>query len=206
MTEMATTALGCAVHSGWAVVVGVSLDGGSNRVLLRERIELMNPGDPGSKQPYHSVEGLPIPEAGDRLVKYAATAQRLAGEAVRGMVGRLREGGHRTVALGILDSAGRKGSRLADILASHALIHTADGDHFRSALAGAAARLGLPVVRVQTRELDAKAAEVTREPIGRLKLALKDAGRDLGPPWGADQKAAALLACLVLAAGRPEVG
>ena len=31
MTEMATTALGCAVHSGWAVVVGVSLDGGADQ-------------------------------------------------------------------------------------------------------------------------------------------------------------------------------
>ena len=201
-----TAALACAAHSGWAVVVGVSTMGAQCQVLLRDRIEMMDPRDPASKQPYHSVESLPIGEAQDRLGRYAATAERMAREAVGRIVEQLAGRDHRVVALGILDSAGRKGGSLAAVLGSHALIHTADGEHFRNALAGAATLLGLPVVRVQTRELDAKAADATGEPIERLQLALKQAGRDVGPPWGADQKAAALLAWSVLAARRPEVG
>lgn len=64
----------------------------------------------------------------------------------------------RMTAAGVLESAGRKGSSLAAILASHALIHAADGDHFVNGFA-----------------------------------------RQVGPPWGADQKSAAFLAWLLLA-------
>jgi hypothetical protein len=156
-------------------------------------------GDPGSKHPYHTLEGMPLQEAAGRLARYAATAERMAGEAVWRMVDRLGEKGYETAGLGILESAGRKGSNLAAILASHALIHTADGDHFRNALAAAATRCGVPVVRVPARELESQAASGTGEPVEGLRLTLKAAARDIGPPWGADQKAAGLLAWLVLA-------
>jgi hypothetical protein len=203
MTATPTAALGCAAHSGWAVVVGVSLAGGRCQVRLRERLEMMDPRDPASKQPYHTVENLPVAEAADRLARYAATAEQTAGEGLRRIVDLLAQRGHRTVGLGLLESSGRKGGSLAAILASHALIHTADGDHYRRALAASAAGLGLPVVRVRARDLDERAAEVMGEPLAKLRVALDEAGRDLGPPWGADQKAAALLAWLVLKARGP---
>jgi hypothetical protein len=123
----------------------------------------------------------------------------MAGEALRRIIERLAVSGHRCIGVGLLDSSGRKGENLAKILASHALIHTADGDHYRDALAAAATRLGLGVVRVRTRDLEARAVEVLDEPPEKTQVALKEASRDLGPPWGADQKAAALLARTVLA-------
>jgi hypothetical protein len=131
----------------------------------------------------------------------------MARQAVQKIVDQLSQGGYRGIGLGILESAGRKGSALGNILASHALIHTADGDHFRNAMAAAASRCGLPTFRVRARELDARAAEAIGKPIETLQLVLKGVGRDMGPPWGADHKAAALLAWLVLAKasgeGRP---
>lgn len=197
-------ALGFAPHSGWAVVVGVSEGHPHVRVPVRERIELADPGDPMSRQPYHAVEGLPVGEASKRVAAYAASAERLAHEAIRRVEESLSGRGHRVVGVGILESAGRKGGELAAILASHALIHTADGDHFRNAISAAAARRGLPVLRVPARELESRAAAETGTPPARLQAALKVLGRELGPPWTADQKAAALLAWLVLAkaAGR----
>lgn len=200
MTEISAAGLGCAAHSGWAVVVGVSLVGGRCRVVVRERIEMIDPADPGSKQPYHTVEGLPIEAAAGQLAKYSAVAERMASETVGRIAGQLRGRGHQSVGLGILESAGRKGGSLAAVLRSHALIHTADGDHFRNALALGASRAGLPVTRVPARELEERAAGGIGEPISRLKAALKRAGAEVGPPWGADQKAAALLAWLVVAA------
>lgn len=201
MTEAAPAALGCAAHSGWAVVVACSLEGDRPQVLLRERIELIDPLDPASKQPYHTVEGVAVEDAARILAGYAATAERMAGEALRGIAERLAGCGRRCIALGVLESSGRKGGNLAGILASHALIHTADGDHYRNALAAAATRLRLRVIRVRARDLEARSAETLGEPVDQTQAALNEEGRRLGPPWGADQKAAALLARLLLAGG-----
>src|SRR3982750_1299601 len=82
----AIAALGCAPHSGWAAVIGVGEVDGQVRVLVRERVAMSPPADPQSKQPYHTVEGLPIGEAAPRLDAYAAAAARMAGTALEAIV------------------------------------------------------------------------------------------------------------------------
>jgi hypothetical protein len=195
-------ALGIAPHSGWAAVVGIGESDGRLRVLVRERIEMADAADAESKQPYHAVEDLPVHEAEKRLAGYAATARSMAYAAVHRIVGQLGTDRHPVIGLGILDSAGRKGGSLAAILASHALIHTADGDHFRDAIASAATRCKLTVSRIRARDLDGEASAILRTPVKRLHETVKELGRAVGPPWGADQKAAALLAWLVLKRAR----
>jgi hypothetical protein len=192
MLPMATAALGFAPHSGWAVVVGVRAVGRLPRIVVRDRIPMAASGDLRAKHPNHAV-------AAD-----AASAEAMAYEPVRQLTARLADEGHRVAGAGILDSVGRRGVPLASILASHALVHAAEGDHFRSALAGAATRCGLPVVRVPARELDSRAARADGRPIAALRALLDTVGRPLGPPWGADQKAAALLGWLVLATAAKE--
>jgi hypothetical protein len=206
VADKAIAALGFAPHSGWAAVIAAEESHGCLRVLVRERVEMVDPHEPSSKQPYHAAEDLPLTEAKALLARYAATAERKAGQAIERIVGELSRGGRRVSGIGILESAGRKGAALANILASHALIHTADGDHFRDAIAGAAARCGLTAARVAARELDARAATATGKPIETLRATLKNVGRALGPPWTADQKAAALLAWTILAEAPPDHG
>jgi hypothetical protein len=122
----------------------------------------------------------------------------MAEEAIAAIASRLAGGGQALRRVGILDSAGRKGSSLAATLASHALIHTADGDHFRAALAVAAGKCGMSVLRVPARSLEAEAAIALGQPAGVIRELIRRLGRDLGPPWTADQKAAALLGWLAL--------
>jgi hypothetical protein len=191
-------ALGFAPHSGWAAVVAIGEVEKRPRVLVRDRIEMADAEDAEAKQPYHAVEDLPEDQAARRLARWSAEAESMAQAALRRIVDRLVTGGHRVIGLGILDSAGRTGGSLAATLASHALIHTADGDHFRDALASAGARCGLRVSRVRARELDGEASAALDVSVERLRETVKGLGRDVGPPWGADQKAAALLAWLVL--------
>jgi hypothetical protein len=174
---------------------------GHPRVLVRERVEMMDAHAPQSKQPYHAVEGLPIEKAAKRLADYQATAVTMAHEGIQRIVDELGRGGQKVIGVGILESAGRKGSSLAATLASHALIHAADGDHFRNAIAAAATRCELAVWRVRARELDAEASAAIGQAPETLREVLKEMGREMGPPWGADQKAAALLAWLILARG-----
>lgn len=194
-----TAALGVAPHSGWAAVIALGGPFGEPRLLARSRIEMFDPADPEAKQPYHTVEPLPVAEAARRLQGYRKEAESMARTAIRRLVHELDRSGHSVVSLGILDSSGRKGGSLADILASHALIHTADGEHYRDALAAAADANQLDVSRVRARDLEGQAAKRLGRPAGRLRDAVLRMGREAGPPWGADQKAAALLAWLLLA-------
>jgi hypothetical protein len=199
----ATAALGFAPHSGWSVLVALGLEASEAqpRLLLRERIALSPSEDPESKQPYHAVESLPLEEAARRVADFLADAERRAYAAIAPLLASLAADGRRVVGAGILDSAGRRGASLEATLASHPLIHTADGDHFRSALAAASERCGLGVTRVRAKELQARAAEVLGETSEALGAALQSLRREAGPPWGADQKAAALLAWMVVKAG-----
>jgi hypothetical protein len=170
------------------------------QVLARSRIELADPQDPESKHPYHAVDGLEIEEAARRLARYRAHAEDRADAALKTLAEDLAARGYRATSVGVPDAASRRGSPLASILASHALVHAAEGDHFREALVGSAERIGLAVSRIKTRELEARAEARLRRPISELRAAVKELGRQVGPPWGADQKMAALLAWLVLEA------
>jgi len=191
--------LGFAPHSGWAAVVVVAGDTDNPQVLARSRVEMADPRLPGSKQPYHEVEKLSLGEAERRLARLRASAGTMAHEAIRALIDDLGKRSSRPRAAGILDSSGRKGDSLAAVLASHALIHTADGDHFREALAEGCRRCDLPVVRIRRHDLVDRAAATLRQPPARLAAAVLTMGKPLGAPWGADQKSAALLAWLLLA-------
>jgi hypothetical protein len=175
---------------------------GKPLVLARERLELADPQLLGSKQPYHAIEPLPLAAAQAQLAIFRTSAARLAAAAIRALAQVARAAGVEARTAGIIDSAGRSGATLAAILASHALIHTADGNHFREALAAGCAAQGLPVIRIRQRDLAAAAAaELGRSP-EELRTRVAQLGRDVGSPWGADQKGAALIAWLLLARGR----
>jgi hypothetical protein len=198
MAAAGVAAMGFAPHSGWAAAVVLGGSHAKPRVLSRSRIEMADPRDPESRQPYHAVEALGVEEAERRLDGYGAAAEGLAYAAIQALAGDLAGHGYRLTSAGVLESSGRRASSLVSTLASHALIHAADGDHFRNALAAAAQRSGLSVSRVRGRDLEARAEARLGRPLPRLREAVRELGRQVGPPWGADQKAAALLAWLLL--------
>jgi hypothetical protein len=192
------SALGIASHSGWAAVVGLGNAPTGPKVLERSRVHLIDERHPESKQPYHAVETLEIEEAARHMERYQAQAQSMAYAALRQISQDLAGRGYGLQSVGILESSGRKGGSLRSILISHALIHAADGDHFRNALASAAEQIGLAVHRVPARELEAEAALRLHRPLTELRGQVTEMGRQVGAPWGADQKNAALLAWLLL--------
>jgi hypothetical protein len=193
--------LGIAPHSVWAAAVLLGGTPAEPRVVLRERLELSDARLAGSKQPYHELEGLPLAQAQRQLARFCASAGGLAQSSLRALLDRAQAAGVEPRTAGILDSSGRSGATLAAILASHALIHTADGNHFREALAQGCQGLGLRVARIPQRELAVHAAAALRKSPQLLAATVKALGRGMGSPWGADQKYAALLAWLLLAGG-----
>lgn len=195
---MSAATLGFSPHSGWAALVAVGGSPAAPEVLVRARIEMADPSLPGSRQPYHALEELPLAEAERRRRRYESTARSMARAGLVSTLDELRRRGHSVAAAGILESSGRKGGSLEAILASHALIHTADGDHFREALAHAGGHFGLTVHRVSARDLLARAAATLRLSEPDIQARVRELGRPLGPPWTADQKSAAMLAWSLL--------
>jgi hypothetical protein len=196
-------ALGLRVHSGWAALVVI---GGSHRapeISARRRIEMADPQLPGSQQPYHAAEGLELAKAAALLKRFRETARRMAVRGLGQVIAEARERGQEVVGCGILQSSGRAGTSLATTLASHALIHTADGNHFRDALKRAGEHLDLPVVEVRERELMEQASLMLGQSLPEVGRELVELGRSIGPPWTQDQTYAALVARLVLAGRRP---
>lgn len=197
--KVCQVALGFRAHSGWAMLVAVSGRPGSSvppSVLLRRRVELADPKMAGSIQPYHAVRKLPVAQAQEHLERCTAAGRRLASEAVSRVLEDLRKQGYRVDTAGLLVSSARPLPELPAILASHPLLHTAEGEMFRQMLADAGAQCGLAITRIKERELlESFAARFRFTPVKILRM-LADLGRGLPPPWRQDEKYAALAAWL----------
>ncbi len=193
-------ALGFRAHSGWAAVVVLTGTAAAPVILDRRRLEIADPKLRGSKQPYHAAEGLPFKDAEQLIRRCTNSTNALAERAVRGVVDDVEAKGYRVAACGLLAASGRPLPDLAAVLASHALIHAAEGEMFRETLVRASEKCGLAVTRVRERELLERASATLRTPADKLQRRLADLGRSLGPPWTQDQKLAALVALLSLTA------
>jgi len=157
------------------------------RVLERRRIIIADPEIPGSKQPYHAAAALPFSQA-EPLVRKAIESSRALGlEALSAAVRALRSQGYEVAACGIVLGSGKALPDMQAILASHALIHTAEGEMFRGALVWAAQECRLPVSGVREKSLDAKSL-----------MRVGSLGKLIGPPWTQDQKYATLAALMAL--------
>src|SRR6195256_1261659 len=143
MAHSKQAALGFRVHSGWAAVVAVCLDGGSPVVLARQRVHLVETFTYEFRQPYHTAEKMLDGQAREFISRMKAEARRLAYRAVRELESRTQEQGVKLTRCGLLLASGRPLPVLEKILASHALIHTADGELFREALLHESKRCGL---------------------------------------------------------------
>ena len=189
--------IGCRAHSGWAVLVAVSGTVGAPQIMDRRRVELIRSGLP--KQPYHAAEKLGLTDAARLIRESANTAKNLARGALRELVHTLGRDGYSVRGVGIGLSSGRPLGTLARTLASHAMIHMAEGELFRNALVAASEQCELPVTRVRERDLLAHASNQLGTPIEKLRGRLAELGRPLGPPWREDEKTSALLGWLILA-------
>jgi hypothetical protein len=192
-------AIGCRTHSGWAALVALAGPVASPRVIARRRIEICDPQIRGSKQPYHAAEPLEFEEAKAFLDQCAASTRRLAREALQAAIDGLRDRRCDARSCGIILGSGRTLPALQATLASHALIHTAEGEFYRNALVEASEHCGLAVVGVKEKELYQRGAAQFHMPAAELERRVAEMGKELGPPWTQDQKYAALVAWMALA-------
>ena len=198
---MKRAAIGLRVHSGWTALVAVAVDKDGPRVLLRERPRLVETFTYEFRQPYHTAEKMPIDKARSFLAGVESAARRLAAEAIRSAQGALDNQGFALRASALLLASGKPLPDLQRILASHALIHTADGELFRFALLDAAERVGVAALAIRERQLLAAASTRLQLAASGLAKKLTALGKPVGAPWSKDEKFAALAAWLSLLPG-----
>ncbi len=196
---MKRAALGIRMHSGWGVLVAVCGDANSLECVARKRIVTTDPTMLGANQPYHHAVSLPLADAERYLANSAAVSERLAFAAVEEVVRELDGRGYRIVGSAVLLASGRPLPSVAKILASHPLIHTAEGEFFRNAVGKACERLEIPVTPIRERELDEQAKKAFGNTASQVQRSISTLSSSIGPPWTKDHKTAALAAAMILA-------
>lgn len=191
------------MHSGWGVLVGVSGDPDEPQVISRNRIVVMDSSLPGGNQPYHFAAKLETKagtrkSAVDHIGQCAALSKSLALAALTDIVQQLHARQYRIAGAAILTSAGRSLPSLPEILASHPLIHTAEGEFFRAAVRNACESLGIPAETIREKDLGDRAKHAYGSATVRVQKRIASLGKSIGPPWKADHKNATLAAALVL--------
>jgi hypothetical protein len=178
-------ALGVRSHSGWAAYCVIAGDADAPVIVARGRMTLCG----GHKQPFHEAEPMPFSRAEGFIARCRAVADLLADEALKAL--------QPISSCCVLTASGKPLPDLRGILASHALIHAAEGEFYRDAVAGACVRAGVAVSRLRERDVAAESEHLLD---WRARLAAF--GKEMGAPWTQDEKLSALGAWLVLAAKR----
>lgn len=195
---MKQAALGFRVHSGWTALVAVCLENGAPVVLARERVHLVETFSYAFRQPYHTAGKMLQGQAREFIERVRDEARRLAHRAIHDLQSHLQKQDIALKRCGLLLASGKPLPALERILASHALIHTADGELFREALLHAGARSGLREFTIKEKELLDRAGQVLRAKPKELMRRITELGRPFGAPWSQDEKFATLAAWLAL--------
>lgn len=149
---------------------------GRERVLQRARIELLGDAD---RFVYHRAAEMDPAQAAQFVAQAKRTAHDRAVVEIRQHFASLEP-----ACCAIVANAAPLAWSLADIVAAHPRIHTAEGCFYRDALAAAARELDLDVHVIAPKELDASRVAALAGKVGR--------------PWGKDQKLAALAAWTIM--------
>lgn len=192
---MARHALGFRAHIGWSAGVLLTQTPEGPRVSRRFRLELVDPDQPQTREPYHAARALSLERAGELIASasrsMAALAETALGDGIDGV--RTSE----IVGAGVITGSG-KARDLATTLRSHLQVHVAEGDLVRESLRSACASLGIARIDLQEKSLYDEAVRVLGRSADEITKYVGTMRNDVGPPWAADQKFSALAAWIVL--------
>ena len=193
---MATVAFGMKAHSGWAALVVIGVGSGTTVVVDRRRMELVD--DEWARQPYHAAGGLAPDRARDVVKRGVDAAHRVAVREMRAALTRESERENDVVACAVLVGEPMPDWTTDEILAVHFRMHKAEGVLFRDALVRAGEACGLRLVAIPEKHLATHAQSTLGTPASGLVKKVATLGKSVGPPWGKDQKDAALAALVAL--------
>jgi hypothetical protein len=180
-------------------MVAIGALDGEFRVIDRRRMELIASEDLSwARQPYHAAEGLSPESARELVTRGIEAARQGAVRELQAAVERSREAGHDIAACALLVSQPLPNWSVDQILAVHVRMHQAEGVLFPDAIARAAEGCGLRLVAIPEKQLGQRAEKALAAALSDLVDKVAAMGKSVGPPWGKDQKSAALAAMVAL--------
>jgi hypothetical protein len=191
--------LGFQARTGWAALLAVAGPLDEPVVADRRRVELVDDEVPAHV--YHAAQEAGSADGGALVRKAERTAHALSRAAVRTVTRDLDKAGFEIVGIGLGVAEPRLPAKLEDVLASHALVHAAEGELYRHALIRAGESCRLPVACLPRQELATHAAKELGLRGTQMQAQVTRMGREIGPPWRQEQKWAALAAWVSLARG-----
>ena len=189
-------ALGFKAHSGWAALVVLGKSDGEFVIVDRCRVELVE--EEWARQPYHAAEELEAPAARKLVKRGIDSAHRIATREMRSVLSRERSRKNDVAGCAVLIGNPMPDWSVEQILAVHFRMHQAEGVLFRDALINAAQKCSLNVVELPEKTILNHAEETLRTSVANVPKKISDLGKLAGPPWGKDQKDAALAAMVAL--------
>jgi hypothetical protein len=206
MRKQMRAAVGLRVHSGWAALVVMGATSRAPSVIEQRRIVIFDAKIAGSKQPFHAAEKMELKKAEAHIARCRASTRKMAREEFGAVVKEMRAQGHDVIRCGLLLASGRPVGTLPAALASHAMLHTAEGQFYRDALREASEHCAVPVMGVREKELFASATEALRLSESEIRRRVAEMGKVVGAPWSQDEKLAAVVAWLALKKGIRDQG
>ncbi len=180
-------------------MVAVALEDGLPVVLERRKLLLVKTFSYTFRQPYHTAEKMPLSDAGEFVRGVEQESRELALAGIGTLQRDLAKLKYKLTGAGLLLASGRPLPEFERILASHALIHTADGELFRESIRSACKQAKVPLKAIRERELLAAVSEGLKKRPNFLLRHVTTLGKSIGPPWTQDEKFTTLAATLVLA-------
>jgi len=183
-------AFGMKAHSGWAALVVLGISDGEFAVVDRRRVELVE--EEWAKQPYHAAEEMKGAKARNLVGRGIDAARRIAVREMRAAVKREKDRKNEVIACALLTGNAMPEWSVDEILSVHFRMHKAEGVLFRDVLARAAETCGLKLVAIPEKQLMKHTEKALGIKASTLVSKVAALGKLVGPPWGKDQKDAAL--------------
>jgi len=184
------TTLGFRVKSGWAV--SILIDGSVRSPRLCEScvIDLSDPRNPETRQPYHAAMGKLETNAAT-LKRRVQSVRRATERSIADLIQRWTDDGcaiHRAALVvgSLIDPE--------SIANPHIRAHALEGRLFRTVLEAALRSRGIQCAIFAERDVYPRASNLLRQPPVQIRRAIAELGHSVDGPWRADQKVAALAA------------
>lgn len=189
-------AIGLRVKTGRAIAVLLAGSAAEPRILARREIALADPALPETRFPYHAALELPEREGAAVVARLRKRIEALAVAAVAELAAELRAAKLRPAGVGLVVSSDADPARIGN---PHVRAHAGEGRLFREVLEQGARAERLPSLVLLERDAPGRARSALRRSEAKLKETLAALGKEIGRPWRADEKAAALAAWVALA-------
>jgi hypothetical protein len=192
---IASSALGLNVRAGRAIVVILRRTGRTPEMVLRHEIDLADPWVPESMHPYHQELGNRGPEDLRARRRGCAAASKAAQRAVRSFVRDMRSHGLDPCGAAIVVATLAEPRRVAG---AHARAHAQERELYRKTVETALRASGIRVTTFLEKSVGSVAIAQLRRSAQQVDAMLKVFVRQVGTPWRAPEKQAALAAWLAL--------